>query len=64
MLMLRSRRQDHAWWLARMTNDDMQRLATYNAEKWRGIAHTAEYDDEMRSLQDAWDAMQQERQSC
>lgn len=34
---------------------EFQRLAQYNAERHRGIAHTPEYDDEMRQLQAKWD---------
>lgn len=31
-------------------------LATYNAERARGIVHTAEWDAKMTTLQHEWDA--------
>lgn len=34
-----------------MTRDDVERLATYNSERTRGIVHTSEWQDKMKLLQ-------------
>jgi hypothetical protein len=34
----------------------LDRLATYNAERARGIAHTPEYDERMAVIQERFDA--------
>lgn len=39
-----------------LSNEQIERLATYNAERSRGIVHTEEWQEAMAELQTLWDA--------
>ena len=39
-----------------MTDDEMHRLANYNAQKYEGLIHTPEKDAEMKELQRRFNA--------
>lgn len=49
------RRQMQSWQLV-LTADELHRLATYNGERSRGIAHTPEYANRMAYLQRRFDS--------
>jgi hypothetical protein len=39
-----------------LTNNDLNKLARYNSEVARGIAHTKEWDEKMATLQEVYNA--------
>ncbi len=40
----------------KLTESEWWHLSTYNAERYRGIMHTPEWDAKMAELQREWDA--------
>jgi hypothetical protein len=38
-----------------LTQQDIETLGRYNAERWRGLVHTKDYDERMAALQARFD---------
>jgi len=50
----RMRERDVAFAAVGLDRNDVDRLAIYNSENWRGVAHTAEMDTQMADLQERY----------